>query len=351
MAGRVPAGHQSAWIGSAVFDLAFFILAPLSAIPLLLLFPDPNGLATLAVVSLVGFPHYLSTFTFFFWGEAREDHARHRVLYFVFPGLILAVVGAMVVLRVPYVLQAAVYVWNTIHVARQSCGILSIYRQRRSLGDAHLKSTANAAIVWTSVAMAFWNIESYPTMDRFMSLAWTGLPRAVIWVTCAGAAVALARLSVSLWKRAWGTTPPRLPEMAFLATSLVLFHPYLWIEDANRATFGTLIGHFIQYLALVWLVHRRRDGRPGRQSPSWLRQMSRSLPVLGGSVAVIGGALFALQLGLRGSSGETLLQAVLIALALVHFYLDGVFWAFKRPEVRRHLAPLLGPPSSPVPAH
>ena len=35
------------------------------------------------------------------------------------------------------------------------------------------------------------------------------------------------------------------------------------------------------------------------------------------------------------------LMAVTIALVLLHFYLDGLFWAFKQPEVRRAIAPYL----------
>ena len=32
---------------------------------------------------------------------------------------------------------------------------------------------------------------------------------------------------------------------------------------------------------------------------------------------------------------------MLMGVTLVHFYLDGLFWAFKRPEVRQSLAPHL----------
>ena len=34
-------------------------------------------------------------------------------------------------------------------------------------------------------------------------------------------------------------------------------------------------------------------------------------------------------------------MAVAITLVLLHFYLDGVFWAFRRPEVRKALGPYL----------
>jgi hypothetical protein len=45
------------------------------------------------------------------------------------------------------------------------------------------------------------------------------------------------------------------------------------------------------------------------------------------------------------------LMAVTLALVLLHFYLDGLFWAFKQPEVRRAMAPyLMGGRAKPAPA-
>ncbi len=325
------------------------MLAPLVAIPVLVGSPDADGVLTLAAVSLLGYPHYLSTFTFFFWAEGRATHRRQWVLYFGVPILIAVSVYSAALFHLPYIVQVVVYVWNTVHVARQSCGILSIYRQRAGLTDPALKSVANRAIMWTSSALAFWNIDNYATMQRFMVLLWTGLPRAVTWVTAAAAAVSLAGLAISMWRRMRGPSPPRVPELAFLATSLLLFHPYLWIADANRATFGTLLGHFVQYLALVWLVHRRRTVTRGTMSsPSWLTLLSASLPTLLLTSAGVGALFFALQLLSRGRPGQEFLQAALLSLALVHFYLDGLFWAFKRPEVRQQLGPFLTGMRSPA---
>ena len=38
---------------------------------------------------------------------------------------------------------------------------------------------------------------------------------------------------------------------------------------------------------------------------------------------------------------KAMYSAMLLSLALVHFYLDGLFWAFKRAEVRASLGPYL----------
>ena len=60
-----------------------------------------------------------------------------------------------------------------------------------------------------------------------------------------------------------------------------------------------------------------------------------------------GVALGVLMLGLFVLTGSLFLllqinlMAVTVALVLLHFYLDGIFWAFRRPEVRKVLGPYL----------
>jgi hypothetical protein len=295
--------------------------------------------------SMLGIPHYVSTFAFFFWDETREYHRARWALFFGGPVLIVATLVCVALFRVPFVIQVVVYVWNTFHVARQSCGILSIYRQRANVKDPGLKPIVNGAVMWTSFALAFWNIQWYPTLNRFLTLIWPQLPQAVWVVTATGAAIALARLAISLGQRFRGANPPLLPEMVFLATSLLLFHPYLWIQDANRATLGMLLGHFIQYLAIVWLVHRRRFRAIGSSTPPnelWLGKLSTCLPLLLAVIVVLGGAFVALELLSRSSFLlQTVYEGTYLSLALVHFYLDGLFWAFRRPEVRQSLGPHL----------
>jgi hypothetical protein len=105
------------------------------------------------------------------------------------------------------------------------------------------------------------------------------------------------------------------------------------VHDADLATLGMLLGHFIQYLGIVWLLNGRKladgTGSFGQRAVSRLwRDPWLLVPAL-----IAGGALFmVLQINL---------MAVTIALVLLHFYLDGLFWAFKRPEVRRAIAPYL----------
>lgn len=327
------------WIQSWRFDLVFFILSPLIALPMLALSTEPS-LVTLAFACIFGIPHYLSTFVFYFWDDTRAYHRAHWLLFFGGPALIVISMALAFIFTVPYVIQVVVYVWNTQHVSRQSCGILSIYRQRAGARDPSLKSVTNGAIIWTAFALAFWNTQGYPLLHRFLTLISPHLPLAIWAITTTGAVIALARLAWSLAQRFKGDAPPNAPELAFLATSLLLFHPYLWLHDVNMATLAMLLGHFVQYLAITWLVHWRKFGGAAAPRGAWLARLSSNRPVLIATLMAVG----AVSLGFRVLPPRPI-QAVyaagLLTLTLLHFYLDGVFWAFRRPEVRQSLGPYL----------
>jgi hypothetical protein len=327
------------WIQSPAFDLGFFTLSPLIALPVLLVSPEPS-LLSLTFACVLGIPHYLSTFVFFLWDETRAEHRARWPLFFGAPALIVVSLAATLFLRIPYVVQVVIFSWNAVHVARQSCGICSIYRHRAGVKDPSLKHIVNTAIMSTSLAMAFWDTSGHPGLHGFLTMVWARLPQTISLVAVAVAVVALARLALSLSRRFRSETPPRLPELIFLGTSLLLFHPYLWIRDSNQATLGMLLGHFIQYLGIVWLVHWRKFATAGQQqgSPTWLATLSTNLPLLIAVVLATGLISLALRT-LPPFPIRAAYSGALLSLVLVHFYLDGLFWAFRRPEVRSSLGP------------
>jgi hypothetical protein len=322
------------WIESPAFDLTYFILSPLAGLALLLVSPlDGNSLLALAAATLIGGPHYLATYTFYFWDDTAAYQRRRWVAYFVVPILIVLAVGIVAWFRIPVVVIVVIYFWNAYHVARQSCGIQSIYRHRAGAFDARLKTITNAAVISTNLAMALAHLDWYPALHEFLARISPYLPHLLSYGTIAAAVFSLTRLAISMSQRQWQGPPFSAAELAFLATSLLLFHPYLWVRDVNLATLGMLLGHFIQYLGIVWLLNRRKladgTGSLGQRAVSRLwRDPWLLIPAL-----VAGGTLFmVLQINL---------MAVTIALVLLHFYLDGLFWAFKQPEIRRAISPYL----------
>jgi hypothetical protein len=327
-------GWRDGWIESPAFDLAFLILSPLAGLAVLLLsLGHTNTLPALIAATMIGGPHYLATYSFYFWDDTAAYQRRRWIAYFVIPLLIVLAVGVIAWLHIPVVLIVVIFFWNAYHVARQSCGIQSIYRHKAGAFDPRLKAITNAAIISTSLAMAVANLHWYPALYTVLSEASPSLPAVLSRGTLLVAVVSLARLGIAMHRRHWQGPAFSKAELAFLATSLTLFHPYLWVRDINLATLGMLVGHFLQYLGIVWLVHARKlaDG-DGSFSQRVLSRLWRDPWALLGAFLAAGMLFLVLQINV---------MAVTIALALLHFYLDGLFWSFKQPEVRRAMAPYL----------
>src|SRR5213076_3620972 len=80
--------------------------------------------------TILAFAHYMSSYAFYFWNENREYHRSRWLAFFAGPVIIAATYVALIAFEVPYIIQFVLFFWNTFHVARQNCGILSIYRHR-----------------------------------------------------------------------------------------------------------------------------------------------------------------------------------------------------------------------------
>jgi len=322
------------WIASPAFDLIFFILSPLAGLVLLFVSPvEGSNLVTLAAATLIGGPHYLATYSFYFWDDTAAYHRRRWVAYFVVPILIILAVGVIAWFKIPAVIVVVIYFWNAYHVARQSCGIQSIYRHRAGAFDPHFKTVTNAAIISTNLAMAVSHLEWYPILHTFLSKLSPHVPGLLSNGAAFIAVVSLGRLAIAMLRRYHEGRAFKVAELAFLATSLLLFHPYLWVHDSNLATLGMLMGHFIQYLGIVWLLNSRKlaDGA-GSVGQSAVSRLWRDPWVLAPALVASGALFMVLQVKL---------MAATIALVLLHFYLDSLFWAFKQPEVRRAMVPYL----------
>jgi hypothetical protein len=328
------ANSSGRWIESPAFDLSFFVLSPLAGLAFLLAYPAGGTLLAIAAATLIGGPHYLASFSFFFWDDTAAYHRERWVTHYLIPVLIILFVGLVAIFEIPAIIILVIYFWNAYHVSKQSCGILSIYRHRAGYFDPRQKSVANAAIISTNMCMALSHTEWYPALHRILSYPSPSTP-ALLWQASAVAAgVSLVALSASLYRRYREGTGPGAVELSFLVTSLTLFHPYLWVEDSNTATLGMLLGHFIQYLGIVWLVNSRKFAAAGTGSVAQrcLSRLWRDPRLLFLGFLATGALFMLLQLQVA---------AVAITLVLLHFYLDGVFWAFRRPEVRKALGPYL----------
>jgi hypothetical protein len=332
------------WIEAPSFDLVFFILSPLLGLAVILASGgDSNGVVPVAATMLLGFPHYLSTIVFYFWNDNRERHSARPIAFFAAPVSILAATLAVSFFHIPFVIAVVTYFWNCVHVSRQSCGIVSIYRHHGGTSLAQDKWATNFAIIATNLWFVLWRTETYPSLHRFLSLPGSSFP---LFLWAASGVVAVAALSIlafNLVSRARQGRPSSPPELMLILVSILMFHPFLWL-DATLATVGMLTGHFVQYLGIVWLLHRRKFGNGrGAGAPEWLRRISRSTRLLVAAVLGVAAMTLATFLCFRAVGRESWFMTMALSLVFIHFYLDGLFWAFRDPHVRRTIGPYFSP--------
>jgi hypothetical protein len=329
------------WIHSPGFDLSFFILSPLAGFALAILGVQ-YSLALPAVLIgasyMIGVPHYLASFAFFLGDENRAHARRFWPLFYVGPLLICIGVVALYTMQAVHVVFAALFVWNVYHVATQSSGILSLYR-RLSGGGVRERLLAHRTILLANAAMAFWFIDRFPPLWDPLVGVHPGLPdllRAGFLIGALGYGVAYA------WEIGRRPFPLSAAEISCLVTGILIFTPYLWVEDSNLATVAMLTGHFIQYLAIVWLLNRRKyEGSDPARGQRWLARMSESWKPVVLFMLIVGMLFYALDRGSRVLQVITVFYAFFNALALVHFYIDGLIWAFRNPYIRRTVGPFL----------
>jgi hypothetical protein len=331
------------WIESPAFDLAFFTFSPLVGLVIIILsLSIPHGLLIPVAASfLLGMPHYLSTFTFYLGDENRAHYLSRPFAFVVAP---LAIVGAIVALRMlhldkPVIL--AMFLWNIYHVSLQSNGILSIYRRINGGVDAE-RNLAKVALMTTATAMTLWQPATFPPLYDALQWIRPGLYVALTYAFIAAGTIATITLFAKIASR-----PRRISfaEGSFFISSLLLFHPYLWVHDGNLATLGMLCGHFIQYLVIVWMLNFRKYAAAARgsQAQRFLSAVSARPALIFAWILCAGIAVYGLSGWLNAVGLAAASVIILNSLALVHFYLDGRIWAFKEPFVRRTMSPYLTP--------
>jgi uncharacterized Tic20 family protein len=338
-----PGQNKRGWIQSSLFDLSLFTLSPLAGLFVILpALVSPKGMHVfIAATYLIAIPHYVSSFSFYLGDENLAYYRTRRLSFFAGPILILISVMALRLTKIDAAVQSALYVWNVFHVSMQSAGILSLYR-RLNGGLVSESRFARASILGVNGSLAFFHIDRFPpiyqNLLRMHFPVWIILP-AFLSVVVVGLPLYLNTLR----RRA---KPIRAPELTFLVSSLLLFHPYLWVRDLDLATFGMLMGHFLQYLGIVWLLNRRKYPTvEGSGHQRLLSSISTKTPLLLLSLVFVGMVFYLAQKS-SGWLGVPISYVILWnSLALVHFYLDGLIWAFKDPFVRKSIGPYLTPES------
>jgi hypothetical protein len=329
--------ERAGWIHSPAFDIALLIFVPLLTLPIIAGIYLNLPLLAIGGGLTLAFAHYFSTVSFYFWDDNRDYHRTRWVAFFVGPIILATIYFLLLGFAVPYAIQILLFTWNTFHVARQNCGILSLYRTRAGVADPgqRQRHAANRAIIAASTFLAVWNLETHPQVTGLFAMISPGLNLTGFVKITAGifAAVFLGQLRRN--------EPLGIPEGLFLGSSLLFFWPYLFIRDSGIATFAMLLPHYVQYMSLVWLLHRRKFGATKEGAPAALLHMSAKLAVLLPVLFGVGFGFHLLREYLDSHGYEWHFESIYLLIALQHFYLDGLIWSFRRPHVRQTILPFL----------
>ncbi|MEA2569315.1 MAG: hypothetical protein QOI24_1316 [Acidobacteriota bacterium] len=332
---------NAGWIESPKYDLGFLILAPLLGLvvcALALLGVDPYIIAGTSLF-LLGMPHYLSTYSYYF-DDRNTDYARQRAFAF-WIGPLLIIFGLAFAVKLKYYMLIALVVdaWNIFHVSRQSTGILSVYRHLNGGDNRREKLPANFALLCIGSGLYSFTIAKQPSFSTYLKrLSFDVMPFLGPVLLTIGIA-SLATLLFRMWRRG---APLPTSELIFVGTSALLFLPYVLIPSRTTASSAMLSGHYLQYLGILWLLNHRKyvaDGGSVRQRA--LTHVSRSVPrivlLLLGIVAVSAG----IDRYVHHVNAMGIHNYVLNLIVLMHFYLDGLVWAFKHPYTRATMGPYL----------
>jgi hypothetical protein len=281
----------------------------------------------------------LSSFTFYLGDQNRDYYRLRWAAFFLGPLVIFASVLGLRALAVQGVVQSAIFVWNVYHVSLQSAGVLSLYR-RLNGGEQTEKRWAHLTILSVNATMAFWYLNRFLPLYQLLVRVHPWTPIVLRYVCLATVLVAGSGYALHLRRR---PRPVRLPEQVFLISSLLLFHPYLWVKDYLLATIAMLMGHFIQYLGIIWLLNRRKYGQQtsGSVAQQWLIRLSSRPRLLLVSLLLLGGFFLFIDRGSRIVGMYLSYIIVWNSLVLIHFYVDGLVWAFKDSFVRKTVGPYL----------
>ena len=258
-------GAATRWIANAGYDALFFVGSIGFAIcltALALAAPTLAMPATIVGGVLFANTHNLLTGFFFLDRENLAYYRRYPHYYFTVPVLLL--LGSMAIFVIlPPLAFTLHFVFTTWHVVRQSVGVQKLYLGRARASDFDRRF--DAGLIYTAVVVLhLFAIWKYRPLWATKALAPAAVHSAGTALT-AGVLLILAGLLCArvLWlgRRSGQVAWQRL---GFGLGSIVMYAPYLAIDNYQVAFMAGILPHYVQYHG--YLLARRPE-QVCRQSP------------------------------------------------------------------------------------
>ena len=302
------------------------------------------GFVILAIVGVISNgPHLISTWTRVYF-DSREWRAR-PVATVVLPVVILAAVFVLMV-KVPSgarIANSVILYWASWHFVAQNWGILRIYQRKSGepMGTWVMK-LERPVLLLTALFCLLHRLSTGPRTLFGAEVYALPIPRAAILALLAPLGLMTAAI---LFKRLADRRQPWARaawlRVAFIGCSFLgFFVPFqLILSDDTTAFAAAACWHGFQYLGMVRHYHRNawRAGVDARAPLiSWLAQPGWSRAALYmGLLWFMAGLVYAVigLLSLVAYDLNTWMGVVWVGLTLSHYWIDGVIWKLRRPEL------------------
>jgi hypothetical protein len=341
--GRAP---SSGWIANASYDSWFFvgsIALCLVLVAIAIARPTLAIPATIVAGVLFANTHNLLTGFFFLDAENLAYYRRYPHYYFTAPVALLGTSMAIFVWSPPLAFTLHFF-FTTWHVVRQSVGIQKLYLGKVKAAD--LDRNLDAGLIYAAVAVlhvfAIWKFRplwaTKAIAPEAVHVAGAGLTAGVIGLL---AATLLARV---LWL-GWRERRVAWQRLGFGLTSIGMYTPYLIIDQYQVAFMAGILPHYMQYHGIFWLVGQNKYAGNPQYEGTLIGRLARDvrvwvlLVVVAAAVMAIFRAPYFIAekdpiLGARYAWQINLAVGFFYGLGWMHFYLDGLLFRFRYPEVR-----------------
>lgn len=340
-----PPLASSPWILDSWRDLLLFVATPLAILPIFFLASRQWSFEEIALfVAAFGalghhFPGMLRAY-----GD-RELFERFKVRFIVAPIFLATVCAIFAVYKWSgMVLIAAV--WGVWHGLAQTYGFVRIYDAKKgSFAALTARLDLAMCVAWFGTGLLLSPTRMFDMLSRFyVQIGGPLIPPEILggvrtaWSWGTGA-VTVAFL-VNAYRQ-WREGHPPSPIKLLLMVTSFGFWWYTCVTIQNILVGVALfeIFHDVQYLSIVWMFNRGRVEKAQRLS-GLLRFLFRRSGVLAGlyvGLVFAYGSLAYVAKGLPIEPLKQVLQGVLVASALLHFYFDGFIWKVRERSTRQSL--------------
>ena len=361
------ASVRSPWVISPLKDGLFFFASAL--VVFIVWFSSSvlkiDGFHILAAVAVASNgPHLISTWTRVYFD--RREWKDRPVAIFVAPALIFAFVAwatwkgnfvfgsdpaTATTINGTRVLNSAILYWATWHFVAQNWGILRVYQRKSGEPETSVpmkleKPLLMLFVLWTLLHRLY----TGPRMLFGSEIYYLNLPRPLVDGLLAPIIIVTGIYLVQRFQQRhqpWARAS--LIRIGFLFCAFLgFFVPFQLITSDDTSAFAAAAcWHGFQYLGMMRHFHRTswKSGiDPQAKIISWLGQPGwvRGILYWAMLMAMAGavyGFIFGLSLITRNGSWNfyTWGGVVWISLTLSHYWLDGVIWKLRKPELAKRL--------------